>query len=209
MLEREVARGELYHADEVFITGTAAEVCPVIEVDDHDLGRPRAGDAGASGALLRRHRGPRPALGRVARLRRGDGARAGREHVRHMSERVRIYDTTLRDGMQREGLSCPWASSSPWPCGWRRSASTYIEAGFPASNPKYGELFGLLEREDLGAARLAAFGMTRRRGVPAHEDPAIRGLAESFAPGRHPRRARPGTSTSRRSRGSPARRTWR
>jgi branched-chain amino acid aminotransferase len=40
VLEREVARGELYHADEVFITGTAAEVCPVIEVDDHDLGPP-------------------------------------------------------------------------------------------------------------------------------------------------------------------------
>lgn len=40
VLEREVARGELYHADEVFITGTAAEVCPVIEVDDHDLGAP-------------------------------------------------------------------------------------------------------------------------------------------------------------------------
>ena len=40
VLEREVARGELYHADEVFITGTAAEVCPVIEVNDHDLGAP-------------------------------------------------------------------------------------------------------------------------------------------------------------------------
>ena len=38
--EREVARGELYTADEVFITGTAAEVCPVNEVDDHDLGPP-------------------------------------------------------------------------------------------------------------------------------------------------------------------------
>ena len=40
VLEREVARGELYMADEVFITGTAAEVCPVIEVDDHPLGTP-------------------------------------------------------------------------------------------------------------------------------------------------------------------------
>ncbi|MGD9697062.1 MAG: branched-chain amino acid transaminase [Thermoleophilia bacterium] len=40
VLEREVARGELYTADEVFITGTAAEVCPVNEVDDHRLGDP-------------------------------------------------------------------------------------------------------------------------------------------------------------------------
>jgi branched-chain amino acid aminotransferase len=40
VLEREVARGELYTADEVFITGTAAEVCPINEVDDHALGVP-------------------------------------------------------------------------------------------------------------------------------------------------------------------------
>jgi len=40
VVEREVARGELYTADEVFITGTAAEVCPVNEVDDHPLGPP-------------------------------------------------------------------------------------------------------------------------------------------------------------------------
>jgi branched-chain amino acid aminotransferase len=38
--EREIARGELYTADEVFITGTAAEVCPVNEVDDHPVGPP-------------------------------------------------------------------------------------------------------------------------------------------------------------------------
>jgi branched-chain amino acid aminotransferase len=40
VVERDMGRGELYHADEVFITGTAAEVCPVVEVDDHDLGAP-------------------------------------------------------------------------------------------------------------------------------------------------------------------------
>jgi branched-chain amino acid aminotransferase len=40
VVEREVARGELYTADEVFITGTAAEVCPVNEVDDHPVGPP-------------------------------------------------------------------------------------------------------------------------------------------------------------------------
>jgi branched-chain amino acid aminotransferase len=40
VIEREVARGELYTADEVFVTGTAAEVCPVNEVDDHRIGPP-------------------------------------------------------------------------------------------------------------------------------------------------------------------------
>src|SRR5439155_449002 len=57
-----------------------------------------------------------------------------------------------------------------------------IEAGFPASNPKEAELFGLLEREKLEHAQIAAFGMTRRRDVRADEDPALRLLAESFAP---------------------------
>ena len=99
-----------------------------------------------------------------------------------MSERVRIYDTTLRDGMQREGLSLSVGEQLALALRLAEFGVDYIEAGFPASNPKYGELFGLLEREDLGAARLAAFGMTRRRGTAAHEDPAMRGLAESFAP---------------------------
>ncbi|MGA0069303.1 MAG: aminotransferase class IV, partial [Miltoncostaeaceae bacterium] len=40
VLERDLARAELYHADEVFVTGTAAEVCPVRSVDDHLIGEP-------------------------------------------------------------------------------------------------------------------------------------------------------------------------
>src|SRR5665811_1177767 len=38
--ERDIARAELYLADEVFLTGTAAELCPVREIDDHPLGEP-------------------------------------------------------------------------------------------------------------------------------------------------------------------------
>lgn len=40
VVEREIARAELYNADEVFVTGTAAEVCPIREVDDHAIGEP-------------------------------------------------------------------------------------------------------------------------------------------------------------------------
>jgi len=97
-------------------------------------------------------------------------------------ERIAIYDTTLRDGMQREGLSLSVGEQLAVAMRLAEFGVDYLEAGFPASNPKYGELFGLLEREDLGATRLAAFGMTRRRGVAPEEDPGIRGLAESFAP---------------------------
>jgi 2-isopropylmalate synthase len=57
-----------------------------------------------------------------------------------------------------------------------------IEAGFPASNPKEQELFGLLTSEELGVAQIVAFGMTRRRDVAAEADEGLRVLADCFAP---------------------------
>lgn len=99
-----------------------------------------------------------------------------------MSERVEIYDTTLRDGMQREGLSLAVGEQLAVALRLAEFGVDYLEAGFPASNPKYGELFRLLEHEDLGDTRLAAFGMTRRRDTAAADDPAMRGLAECAAP---------------------------
>ena len=57
-----------------------------------------------------------------------------------------------------------------------------IEAGFPCSNPKELELFELLATETLDHAQIAAFGMTRRRGVAADADPGLRVLADCFAP---------------------------
>jgi 2-isopropylmalate synthase len=57
-----------------------------------------------------------------------------------------------------------------------------IEAGFPSSNPKELELFGLLAHETFTHSQLAAFGMTRRRGAQADQDPALRVLADCVAP---------------------------
>src|SRR4051794_6334198 len=57
-----------------------------------------------------------------------------------------------------------------------------VEAGFPASNPKEAELFDLLARETFAHAQVAAFGMTRRKDLAADADPALRVLAECFAP---------------------------
>jgi 2-isopropylmalate synthase len=99
-----------------------------------------------------------------------------------LPERVHIYDTTLRDGMQREGLSLSVGEQLTLALRLAEFGVDYLEAGFPASNPKYGELFRLLEHEDLGPTRLAAFGMTRRRDTGPGDDPAIRGLAECAAP---------------------------
>ena len=70
VVERDIARGELYQADEVFLTGTAAEIVPVREIDDHLLGRARRADAGDPEALLRGDPGQARGVPRVARLRR-------------------------------------------------------------------------------------------------------------------------------------------
>ena len=85
VVERDVARAELYLADEVFLTGTAAEMCPVREIDDHAIGdgRARARHARDPGDLRGRPQWPGRALPRLAR--RGQG--------------------TLQDGMSRR-FSC-------------------------------------------------------------------------------------------------------
>src|SRR4051812_5053915 len=57
-----------------------------------------------------------------------------------------------------------------------------IEAGFPASNPKEEAFFALLEQETFAHAQIAAFGMTRRRDTTAENDPALRLIADTFAP---------------------------
>ncbi len=99
-----------------------------------------------------------------------------------MSERITLYDTTLRDGMQREGMSLSVGEQLAVALRVAEFGIDLIEAGFPSSNPKDSELFDLLEREDLGEARVAAFGMTRRRDLAAEHDPGLRTLAECFAP---------------------------
>ncbi|MFL5859098.1 MAG: citramalate synthase, partial [Solirubrobacteraceae bacterium] len=95
---------------------------------------------------------------------------------------IQLYDTTLRDGMQGEGMSL--SADEKLRVAHRLDALgiDLIEAGFPASNPKELELFELLAREAFVHAEVAAFGMTRRRGTVAEADPALRVLADSFAP---------------------------
>src|SRR3954449_7654710 len=57
-----------------------------------------------------------------------------------------------------------------------------IEAGFVGSNPKDEAVFEQLARETFDCAEIAAFGMTRRRGMAAADDPGLRALADCFAP---------------------------
>jgi 2-isopropylmalate synthase len=95
---------------------------------------------------------------------------------------IQLYDTTLRDGMQGENMSL--SAEEKLRVAHRLDALGIhlIEAGFPSSNPKELELFELLSRETFANAEIAAFGMTRRRDVRAEDDPALRILADCFAP---------------------------
>ena len=95
---------------------------------------------------------------------------------------VELYDATLRDGMQGEGMTLTAEEKVRVAHHLDRLGIHLIEAGFPASNPKELELFGLLALESFEQAEVAAFGMTRRRGVAPAEDEGLRTLASCFAP---------------------------
>ena len=97
-------------------------------------------------------------------------------------ESIFLYDTTLRDGLQREGMSLSVDEQVAIARRLAEIGMHYIEAGFPMSNPKHAEMFDALEAIDLGSTKIAAFGMTRRKGVAVADDPAIIGLAECYAP---------------------------
>jgi 2-isopropylmalate synthase len=97
-------------------------------------------------------------------------------------EQVKLYDTTLRDGMQGEGMSLSASEKARVVQALDALGVQMIEAGFPSSNPKEAELFAQLAELELAHATICAFGMTRRRGIAAAEDPALQTLVGSFTP---------------------------
>ncbi len=99
-----------------------------------------------------------------------------------MTSKVLLYDTTLRDGMQGEGMSLSVGEKVRLAHALDSLGVHLIEAGFLGSNPKEEALFDLLSRERFENAEVAAFGMTRRRNAAADEDEALRALADCFAP---------------------------
>ncbi len=95
---------------------------------------------------------------------------------------IQLYDATLRDGMQGEGMTLTAEEKLRVAHKLDDLGVHIIEAGFPSSNPKELELFGLLALETFHTAEIAAFGMTRRRGVAAEDDEGLLTLAGCFAP---------------------------
>jgi 2-isopropylmalate synthase len=97
-------------------------------------------------------------------------------------EQVKLYDTTLRDGMGGRGMSLSVAEKLKVVDALDALGVQYIEAGFPSSNPKEAELFERLGDLRLQQATMVAFGMTRRRDTRAEDDAALAVLVSSFAP---------------------------
>ncbi len=85
-----------------------------------------------------------------------------------------VYDTTLRDGAQQEGLNLSVADKLAIARQLDGLGVGFIEGGWPGSNPKDTEFFRRAVGElDLKHARLAAFGATRRAGLKAADDPLV------------------------------------
>ena len=97
-------------------------------------------------------------------------------------EQVKLYDTTLRDGMGGRGMSLSVGEKLKVAKALDALGVQFIEAGFPSSNPKEAELFERLAEVELDNATVVAFGMTRRRDRAAAEDEALGVLTASFAP---------------------------
>ena len=122
--------------------------------------------------------------------------------------RIAIYDCTLRDGMQGQGMSLSAEEKVRVAHVLDDLGIPFIEAGFPASNPKEAELFALLEHESL-RADVCAFGMTRRRDLTRARTTRRCDPRGSRSPRSARSSARPGGCIWRRSSGSGATRTWR
>lgn len=90
--------------------------------------------------------------------------------------RIQIYDTTLRDGSQAEGISFSVQDKLLLTRRLDRLGFDFVEGGYPASNDKDCEYFQRIAEQPLQAATISAFGMTRRKGVSPQDDQGLKAL---------------------------------
>src|SRR5438552_13335142 len=96
--------------------------------------------------------------------------------------RIELYDTTLRDGTQGLNVSLSLQDKLLIAAKLDELGVDYIEGGFPISNPKDEAFFKEIRTTKLKHARVSAFGMTRRRGMKAKEDPGQQALLDAQTP---------------------------
>src|SRR5215831_4087328 len=99
-----------------------------------------------------------------------------------MKPEVEIYDTTLRDGSQGEGINFSVADKLRIAEKLDAFGVHYIEGGWPGSNPKDIEFFADAAKRTWKRAKLAAFGSTRRKSVAVEKDQQVQLLIEAKTP---------------------------
>ena len=98
------------------------------------------------------------------------------------AEPVFIYDTTLRDGAQREGISLSLNDKLKIARRLDAFGVHYIEGGWPGSNPKDAEFFRAVREIPLQQTKVAAFGATRYKDSSVEEDANLQALLEAETP---------------------------
>src|ERR1700745_1441687 len=88
--------------------------------------------------------------------------------------RIRIYDTTLRDGSQGEGVNFSLQDKLLITQRLDALGIDYIEGDYPLSNPRDAAYFRAVRALDLSHSRVTAFGMTRRKGIAAEDDTGMK-----------------------------------
>ena len=96
------------------------------------------------------------------------------------SQRIYLYDTTLRDGAQTHGVDFSAADKAAIAQALDGLGIDYVEGGWPGANPRDDEFFQ--EAPSLGDATLTAFGMTRRAGRSAANDPSLTAVLSANTP---------------------------
>lgn len=147
------------------------------------VSRRRAARGGGRGARWR-------GVATMSRFRDGSGRGVGSERSRDgtggihrkgerevMTTRIAIYDTTLRDGSQGEGVNFSLQDKLLITERLDALGVDYVEGGYPLSNPKDSEYFRAARDLPLTRAKVTAFGMTRRKGVSAEDDAGMKALA--------------------------------
>ena len=144
-----------------------------MSADGSRSGRSSSGRSSAGGAVE-----PRPAAHQHS-------AAAGHHHLPpELPDAVDIYDTTLRDGSQQEGLSLTVADKIRVAQQLDHLGVQYIEGGWPGANPKDAEFFrrAAVGELRLDHATLVAFGSTRKAGGRAETDPVLADMLDAQTP---------------------------
>ena len=98
------------------------------------------------------------------------------------TDQLTIYDTTLRDGAQGEGVHFSLSDKLRLAEKLAAYGIHYVEGGWPGSNDKDRDFFTEAKKLKWGPCKLAAFGSTRRAGTPASSDSQIRMLLDAETP---------------------------